>query len=297
MNASSHAPAPDARRPIAPTDREAPDEVARMFEAARAERPALDVPLPAFAAFIGRHVARGKDATDPLRAADLLIACAYALGRPAAVEIVESEHMPRVRRALARIDVPGPAIADLQQDLRRRLLEMGDPSCARQGYSGRGDLGRWMVLCAVRQAGKGRHRDRRERSLEDEALAVLPSAGADPELDALLHAYKEPFQAAFREALGSLESRERNLLRLHFLHGHGIDEIGRVYGVHRATAHRWIRRAQEELADRTRARLLERIPISAAGVGGILEAIRSRLSVNLSGLLAESQVPPGAGRP
>jgi RNA polymerase sigma-70 factor (ECF subfamily) len=67
--------------------------------------------------------------------------------------------------------------------------------------------------------------------------------------------YARAFERALEEAFRELRARERAVLRLHFAEGMNIDAIGRVYGVHRATAARWIASCREELANTTRARL------------------------------------------
>lgn len=65
---------------------------------------------------------------------------------------------------------------------------------------------------------------------------------------------KEAFQLAFRDAVNALTSRERNLLRYHYLSDLSIDQIGTLYHVHRATAARWVAQARERLISDTRKR-------------------------------------------
>ena len=89
-------------------------------------------------------------------------------------------------------------------------------------------------------------------------------------------------QDAFKEALASLTSRERNLLRYHFLEGMSIDRIGALYGVHRATAARWIQGARENLCERTRTNMCKRISLSEEGFERILGLIESQIAINLA---------------
>jgi len=95
-------------------------------------------------------------------------------------------------------------------------------------------------------------------------------------------------EAAFREAVTLLSSRERNLLRYHFLAELSIDQIGTIYQVHRATAARWLARAQERLIRKTRELFLLRTQSNADSLPQIMELIQSQLSVNLGNILKRS---------
>ena len=94
--------------------------------------------------------------------------------------------------------------------------------------------------------------------------------------------YKRELQQAFREALASLTSKERNLLRYHYLENLSIDKIGLMYGVHRATAARWINAARENLCKQTRAIACNRISLSEEGFDRILGHIASQIQMNLA---------------
>jgi RNA polymerase sigma-70 factor, ECF subfamily len=269
--------------------------LAEVLRQGRAAWPGIEVGDEQFAAFLARHLPElSAEALERVRARELYLVCAYGLGLRPAHDALETEYMPRVARALRRLGTQPALIADLSQELRGRLIEMADPSAARRGYSGLGDLGKWLALCAVREARRRGQRGRREQPLADAALEVLPAAGADPELEALVEHYKEPFQAAFRAALAALTSRERNLLRYQFLRGVGIDAIARLYDVHRATAARWVLRAQARLGDETRAQVLALIGADTGSVSRIAVLLRSRLSLSLAALLpvAEEPEPP-----
>lgn len=217
-----------------------------------------------------------------LKAGDLWLACAYGAGADAAIQIVETTIFPPIEKALARLNLPGPTIKDILQDLRHRLIEMQNPAQARQGYSGRGDLSAWLYVCAVRDANKHKIQSSKQQDLEDAGASLLPSQDEDPEMSYLQQTYKKELQDAFKEALASLTSRERNLLRYHFLEGMSIDRIGALYGVHRATAARWIQGARENLCERTRTNMCKRISLSEEGFERILGLIESQIAINLA---------------
>jgi RNA polymerase sigma-70 factor (ECF subfamily) len=254
--------------------------LALLASAARSAWPEIHVDAGAFVAFLGRCLpVEAAPGLTSLRAAELYLVCAYGLGAPGASRALEEHYMPRVRSTLGRLGTPPSTIADIQQDLRQRLVEMQSRDSERRGYEGRGDLAAWLCVSAVREAGRLRKNGTRQRPLGETEATLLVSPDGDPELYHLRSTYKEEFQAAFRRAVASLSSRERNLLLYHFVEGRTIDQLGGFYGVHRATAARWINDARESLCLRTRELLAERISLSHEGFSRLLNLIESQLDV------------------
>jgi RNA polymerase sigma-70 factor (ECF subfamily) len=252
--------------------------------------PDIRLPSADFLAFLGRCLPSNPGADlSSLRAGDLYLVCAYTLGIPEAGRALETSHMTRVRAALERISTPAAMIADIQQQIRQMLAQSGALEQSRAGYSGRGQLATWLAVSAVRLANRQRPRKNRELPLEEPEAALLVAPGDDPEMIHLRDTYEQVFRAAFKEALSSLSSRERNLLRCHFVEGLSIDQIGDLYGVHRATAARWINRAREALSQRTRDLLAERLSLSQEGFRRMLSLIDSHISVNLADPLDQRQ--------
>src|SRR5262249_73156 len=143
------------------------------------------------------------------------------------------------------------------------------------GYRGRGDLRAWLRVAATRVA-LGLLRARR-RDADDGELTSLAAPDASPELALLRRRYTTEANAALRGALAELGVRERNLLRQHFVDGLGIDALGRLYGVHRSTAARWLERAKARFEQRTRALLIAQLGVSADTATSILAMLRSDL--------------------
>jgi RNA polymerase sigma-70 factor, ECF subfamily len=110
----------------------------------------------------------------------------------------------------------------------------------------------------------------------------LPSGAEDPEMAYIQMTHKREMQEAFREALASLTSKERNLLRYYFLDGMTVEKIGALYGVHHATAARWVQRARENLCAQTRVFACKRISLSEEGFERILGLIESQIQVQLA---------------
>lgn len=261
--------------------------LAHLVRETREAWPELPVDPERFIAFLARHLPAQVATTEQLaalRANDLYLVCAYGMGVPAAQQRVEADHLPRVARGLRRIGCAPAEAADILQELRCRLIDMQDPAVRRRGYSGRSDLSGWLCLSGIRAAGMHRRQDRRERPLE-QAPEVVLARGADPESEALRERFKDQFQAAFREAVAALSSRERNLLRYHYLSGLSIDQIAQLHDIHRATAARRLARAEEHLVELTRTLFLASIPMGAISLTQIPTLIQSRISLDLARVL------------
>lgn len=276
-----------------------PDEIlSRLVAKAEAQHPDIPVPRDRFAAFLARCVDTGaSQPLDPeqLHVGDLYLACAYGLGIAAAQSQIETQHLARIKRRLDRMKVPPSSTAEILQELRCRLVEMNEPSFTGAVYSGRGSLGGWLFITAVRVADRRSERAQHELTEHEGALdaadRLLPVL--DPEMEHRVQSYKATFQAAMQEGLAVLSRRERNLLRFHFLERLSIDRLADIYQVHRATAARWVLRAQQHLAEETRARFIAQIPIAEKSMPRLLDLIRSKLDLSLSGILQRTLEPEG----
>ena len=78
----------------------------------------------------------------------------------------------------------------------------------------------------------------------------------------------------------------RVLLRLHYVDGLRLAGIGALYQVTESTASRWVRRALDAVADGVRARLRERLALSAETFESVLRLVQSQLDVSIRRLLA-----------
>jgi RNA polymerase sigma-70 factor (ECF subfamily) len=260
--------------------------------------PHIVVPSDRFAAYLARCLpAEPLSAADldALVASDLYLSCAYGLGISAAQQHIEQVHFARIARRLARMALPAAVIADVLQDLRCSLVEQQDAGFSRRGYAGRGSLGGWLFIAAVRIAERSAGRTRQEQPVPDSTSQVFDRRvlGLDPEMEHIIQSSKATFEAAMRDGLAALSSRERNLLRYHFLEKLGIDRLAELYQIHRATAARWILHAQQRLAQQVHQHFAAQIPIAADSMPRLLALVRSRLDLHLSALLQRTSEPEG----
>ncbi|MFP2931872.1 sigma factor-like helix-turn-helix DNA-binding protein, partial [Pyxidicoccus sp. 3LG] len=111
--------------------------------------------------------------------------------------------------------------------------------------------------------------------------------GTDPELAFIRERHQEDFRVAFRAALDRLDARERNLLRLHHVHGLSMDSVGATYQAPRSTVARWIVRARERLLALTRQELTVRLRLTPDELDSMLRLVGSQLDVSLRQLMTE----------
>jgi RNA polymerase sigma-70 factor (ECF subfamily) len=224
----------------------------RLFQLGRSEWPDLELSFEVFLSHCERLALPNTELSE-LHAADLYLCCACAHGDRSALGTLEKSVVVVVRKAIARIHADPDFVQEIYQEVWAKLL--GSPKPGICEYAARGPLGAWLRVSATRLAlDHARRRQIHARRSEplDEAFAS-DSIGVETEL--LRQRYAIPFRAALRHAVESLSARERNVLRMHLQGGCSIDEIGRAYKCHRATAARWLERARGRVFELLHAEL------------------------------------------
>ena len=95
------------------------------------------------------------------------------------------------------------------------------------------------------------------------------------------------FVAALKDKLAALPARDRNVLRLHVVDGIPAEAIARMYGVHRATATRWIADVKRAVFDETRAAVQRELDVSPATFESFARDAAVGLDAKLSTFLGE----------
>jgi RNA polymerase sigma-70 factor (ECF subfamily) len=252
------------------------DEAARAF-------PDLSVPDERFAAALAARVDAG--ATDlgaalaELPAADVYLAFACESGDARALTAFAARYAGDVDAVLVRITGSKARREEVLQLLYQKLFVGPAPAIAR--YAGRSSLRTWLGATVARTVLNLVTRAPREQPVEDAILAALPAASADPELEHFKRLYAGEFNAALAEAVAELSARERSLLRYSFADGLSIDRIGALYGVHRASAARWVNAARRKLLVQLRRTLMRRLRVGPSELESIVRLIKSRIDVTL----------------
>lgn len=261
--------------------------LARRLAEGRAAWPQLALRDEDFLAQAERHLEADEDAEGLTFAADLFLACACANAVPGAAEAFLAEYDRRILGALRRLTLPEHARDELIQCVRHKLVvgEKGrGPQLAR--YAGRGPLGAWVRIVALRVGQDSVRRPGPERA-DDELLANRAAAGDDPEMEVMKGRYRDAFRRAVRESLVALEPRQRNLLRYRYVDGLGPDAIAGLHAVHRATAARWLATARERLLDQAQQRMMSELGVDKPQLESVIRLIGSRLHVTLPELFAD----------
>lgn len=266
-----------------PQSRDEPlaDALSTLLGAARAQWPLVKLDD---ARFIDHLRAKCTGPLEQVRGPELFLACACLQGDAAALAAFEQQFIARVDKAVEGVD-PSPSFLDeVRQRVRERLLVGSTPKLTE--YSGQGSLQAWTRTVALRLALN--HKRDTAREVQDEGLLeALPFAGRDLELDYVRAQHRQDFAVAFREALASLEGRARNVLRLSYVDRLSIDQIGTMYGTHRATAARWLNAARDQLMEQTRARLAERLKLTQSDLNSLLGALQSNLEISINRILRD----------
>ena len=260
-----------------------------MIDAARAAWPEVQIDPPQLVEFIAQRLI-GPDlaaalATAP--AADLVLAAACTAQEPTAHAAFDA--------VLAEVDAAGAStrstqdlIDDVKQLIRVQLLVAKDgkpPGIA--GYRGKGPLRGWVRITATRELIRHQRKRAREAPGEQPLDVALGDAG-DPLLSQLKAEYRTEFATALREAITLLDAEDRTLLRQQIVDQLSIDAIGAAFGVHRATAARWLQRARGSLVTATRGRLAARLKLPVDEIDSVIRLVHSQLDASVVRYLRDS---------
>jgi RNA polymerase sigma-70 factor (ECF subfamily) len=244
--------------------------------------PAIALPLQTFA----RHL--GELGIAPVavaaQAADLYIAAACASGDQQAMVRFDAQYLTTVERYVRRLRLSPELLAELRQRMRLLILLGPKPGIGR--YRGSGALMAWVRIIAVRTALELIRGERlSSQAIDERALDTLIAPELGPEAQALKGRYRDQVQAALREALSAMGDRDKTLLRLHFLDGSSIEAIGRIYGVHRATAARWLVALRRQMLQRVREALALPAGATSSELRSLVRLLEGEIELSLHRLL------------
>jgi RNA polymerase sigma-70 factor (ECF subfamily) len=213
-----------------------------------------------------------------LNGAELGLAYACARGDLAAIRIFEAEYVARLEPSLRRLG-DGDFVDEARHALRQRMLLPPEPRIAT--YAGTGPLLGWLRISALRTALNLRRGVIRpaDALLVEEIVRELPVEASE------LPRYVAVFSRAVERAFADLETRDRNLLRLHHIDGLTLDRLGELHHVHRATVARWLAQARSRIFDEVEAEVKRTFKLSPSEFQSLLGLVRSYLDASLGGLL------------
>ncbi len=231
---------------------------------------------------------RGETSLGRLRLSELVLALACARGNVAAIRKFEDEHLAPTAASLRRLHDDSSFVDEVQQRVRERLLVGQGPRGPRiTSFAGRGALGGWVSVTAVRTAMTLLRQSAKTPVAPDgwASSLSLPDTGNE-ELEFLKRRYRDLFSQALVAAAKALPDRERSVLRMSFAEGLSIDRIAAIYGVDRSTAARWISKAKDLLLQRTHEFLQAKGGIAADELLSLQRLVRSQIETSLTGLFS-----------
>lgn len=259
-----------------------------MIAAARAQWPHVTLDEDEIANFVGPRLI-GSDlvsALGALPAADVALAAACVAQQPTAHVAFDA--------VLGEVDAAGLAVAasrdvidEVKQLLRVQLLvSSGGKPPGVAAYRGKGSLRGWLRITATREL--IRHKRKRQREVSLPCSLETMFTGVDAQLQSLKAEYRGEFAAALREAIQLLSPEDRTLLRQQVVDGLSIDAIGAAFGVHRATAARWLVRARASLVAATHRQLAARLRLPLDEIESAIRFIHSQLDASMARYLERS---------
>jgi RNA polymerase sigma-70 factor, ECF subfamily len=265
--------------------------IAAAFVAAKSAWPTITLTADVFLPFLAERI---PDKLAPveglasLAVSDLYLACACLEGDREAYAQLEKRFFGPVSAHLARRGAYAAQIDEVLQLLRERLfLRVGEARPKLALYGGKSALGPWIQMTGLRiflnlvRVGKSN-----EASIENFSLA---SPNADPELRYMKVRYQDDFRAAFAATLASISPEQRTVLRLYFMDGMTVQEIGVLYRVHASTISRWIARARGDVLSETRRLLCERLRLGESELASVMGLLESQLDLSIGRLLQTGQ--------
>jgi RNA polymerase sigma-70 factor (ECF subfamily) len=213
--------------------------------------------------------------------ADLYLCCACAARNPEATLTFERETSRVARAAIGRVNRDQEFVEETLRELWDKLLFAHDAKVGE--YSARGPLQAWTRVAAARTA-IDRSRAKRAGWARQVDLSERFGGGTSgPESYLTKARYAAAFQRALQHAIGELSAQDRNLLRMHVLDRCSVGQIGRAYGVHRATAARWLERARASVLESVRKQLCRgRATLTDSELFSIAHLMGTELELTLS---------------
>ena len=254
----------------------AEERLSAVVDAGRSAWPRIAIAPESFVEHLATHV-KSADALDTIHASDLYLACGVSQRDRAALAHFEEQLMARVGDYILRVRVDREVVDEVKQKLRENLIMGGKIA----EYSGKGALGGWLRVAAVRTA----LNHLRGAGPATDAIGEEMSLGADPELAYVKHHAQDLFTDAFKRVLAGLDANERTILRLHYIEGLTMDQLARLYRTPRSTIARRVAEARQQILAATEALLRDERRLTASAVASVIRQARSQLEVTITRLL------------
>lgn len=268
-------------------DRDDVDRIAALaaegFARARAERPDVRCQERSFLQVLLARLARDPDVADFTEIA-LVAGCID--GDPQALQRFERDYVGAAVVSLRRLRMSAAESDDALQRVRLKLLVPERPGelPVIAAYAGSGKLRSFVRVVATREAISSIRAARRGNDSVSELEGIAASLD-DPALRELALRSRDAMKRGFERAVADLSSRDRNILRMHFLDGVELNAIARLYAVHRVTASRWLAEIRASLLDQVRDHVQRELGLTDSDVASVVRLAREDLAASVERIL------------
>ncbi len=220
---------------------------------------------------------------------DLPLVAACAAGDSAAIAVFETRYFRAVRPALRQMKLGNDMIDEVTQLVRQKLFIAKNGQAPILSYVGKGNLANFVRVVATRTALSLLRKPNPAAVAQDDSDPLLEASEPSdtPQMRLLKAKHADDFKRAFEAAMSQLDAQERNLLRMSFVSKLSVDEIGRFYNIHRATAARRVARARARLAELTREVLARELTLKEGEFTSIVRLVHSGLDLSITRVLGD----------
>jgi len=246
------------------------------FERCQRRFPTVRLPIEVYEARINEILSPGLGPTDEAVRAetfakihheDLFLAIACSHNDRVAWEHFADDYAPLLRNFAVQACRNSSESEDLAQEITTRLLSDKERLA---GYNGRGSLAGWLRVAVSHAAVDRFRRTNRLTSLEElqekGSEAVLRNPEKKKEEETLDSQWGPVFTGIAAECLRRLPDRDRLLLCLYYLQNVSLKGLGVQFGIHEATASRWLERMRRDIRKQVERELRKKHGLSSAEI-------------------------------
>ena len=225
---------------------------------------------------------------------ELYLASACTRGDPAAWEIFHQQYLPIIRRTAQRA-LGNPAHAEelaasIITDLFLPNLPESPGSSKIAQYHGIGSLEGWIKVVIHRLAIDRFRSQRKQVSFEDldqELCSMAPHGQADHTLKQRdMREAGRKVSVCLAEALNQRTTEEKLALKMYYLQGATLKEIGTWLRVHESTASRMIEKLRGELRKQVVRQLEAKFNVKKNEVAQVIDLAAEELQMDLKSILS-----------
>jgi RNA polymerase sigma-70 factor len=232
-----------------------------------------------------------------LNTGDLYLAAACLHRCPNAVASFEAAYLSQLPSILSTLRLTPAMVADVGQELARRLFTAPEDELPKIAeYAGRGALLMWVRAAALRLAlNQLDNAAVRKQAADVDVDKLLDTGRANnnaertgPDLAFIKNHDRALVRECLQSVLGALSKEHRTLLRLYFLDGLTVEEIGKIYKLNKSTVSRRLTEVRRLLGSQMRQELARRLKLRPSEIDSLVDLVCSQLNLSLPGLLRTS---------